>query len=94
MCKARDVSYEMVGDAICHILELAHTCWLGKVDIKTAFRIMPVRPVHYKLLGAQIQGRFHLDTVLPMGCGSNCRIFEQFSKALVWILNNEFGNKG
>ncbi len=45
----------------------------------------------YKLFGAQIQGRFYFDTVLAMGCRSSCRIFEQFSKALVWILNNKFG---
>ncbi len=57
MGKARDVSYEMLGDAICHVLELALTCWLCKVNIKTAFRIIPVRPDLYKLLGAQ--GRFY-----------------------------------
>ena len=55
MCKACDFCYEMVGDAICHIL------------IKAAFRIIPVRPDQCKLLGAQIQGRFYFDTGSEVG---------------------------
>ena len=87
----KSVDYETVGNAICHILELGPSCYLGKMDIKSAFRIIPILPSQYKLLGAQIAGMYYYDTVLAMGCGSSCQIFEEFSRALVWILKHKFG---
>ena len=87
----KSVQYETVGDAIAQILELGRGCFLGKMDIKSAFRIILVRPDQYWLLGVQFNGRYYYDTVLAMGCGSSCRIFEDFSRALVWVLKNRLG---
>ena len=43
----------------------------AKVDIASAFRIIPVSP-----LGFQWKGKFFMDAVLQMGVSSACAIFE------------------
>ena len=55
---------------------------LAKTDIKSAFRIIPVHPSNYQLLGFKWKGNWYVDHCLPMGCSSSCRIFEEFSCSL------------
>ena len=45
------VSYATIHDAIRHIKALGPGCFLAKTDVKNAFRIIPVRPQDYSLLG-------------------------------------------
>ena len=45
------VSYATVEDDIQRIRSVGSTCFLAKTDIKNAFRIIPIRPQHYNLLG-------------------------------------------
>jgi len=67
---------------------------MAKADIQEAFRIVPMAPSIYHLLGFQFNGEFYFDTFLPMGLGVSCSIFEKLSWALVWILQNKFGVTG
>ena len=48
----------------------------AKVDIESAFRIIPVSTLDRPLLGFQWKGKFYMDAVLPMGVSSACAIFE------------------
>ena len=52
---------------------------MAKVDIESAFRIIPVSTLDRPLLGFQWKGTFFMDAVLPMGVSSACAIFESFS---------------
>ena len=45
------VSYATIADAIRHIKAAGHGCFLAKTDVKNAFRIIPIRPLDYSLLG-------------------------------------------
>ena len=45
-------------------------CLLAKTDIKSAFRIIPIHPNDYPLLGMEWLGRFYYDRCMPMGCSS------------------------
>ena len=45
------VSYATISDAICHIKAAGRGCFLAKTDVKNAFRIIPIRPMDYYLLG-------------------------------------------
>ena len=81
------VSYCRVDDAIALIKSLGQGCFLAKSDIKSAFRIIPIRPQDYPLLGMTWQGKYYYDRAMPMGCASSCRTFEMFSSALEWIAN-------
>lgn len=78
------VQYSSVDDAIKLIKKAGTSCFLAKTDIKSAFRIIPVHPNDYHLLGFKWRGCFYYDKCLPMGCSSSCSIFETLSHALQW----------
>lgn len=83
------VRYATITDAIRHIRAAGTGCFLSKTDIKNAFRIIPVHPSDYNLLGIQWRGQYYFDKCMPMGCSSSCRTFELFSSALEWVAQNK-----
>lgn len=58
---------------------------MAKTDIKNAFRIIPIQPQDYHLLGICWKGLYYYDRCMPMGCSSSCKTFEIFSSAVEWI---------
>ena len=76
-----------VDDAIQVILELGPGALLAKLDIKHAYRNVPVHPQDRWLLGMQWHGRYYVDTVLPFGLRSAPKIFCAISDGLEWILH-------
>ena len=88
------VTYAGIEDAIAIIKQLGRGCYLSKTDIKSAFRILPVHPDDYSLLGFSWDRRFYYDRCVPMGCSSSCAIFESFSSALEWIATQKLGCHG
>ena len=62
---------------------------VAKTDIESAFRLIPIHPHDYNLLGFVVDGKFYYDRCLPMGSSVSCRTFELFSNALHWILENK-----
>ena len=78
----KTVSYQTVDDAVEAVYRVGTECWLSKTDIQSAYRIVPVHPDDYRLLGMIWDGQFYYDKCLPMGCASACSIFQQFSSAL------------
>ena len=79
------VQYARVDDTVAMIKHLGQGCFLAKTDIKSAFRIIPILPTDYDLLGIFWQGKYYYDRVMPMGCASPCRTFEIFSTAIEWV---------
>lgn len=79
------VCYATVDDAIQFIKMAGPGCFLAKTDIKNAFRIIPIRPDDYNLLGMQWRGLYYYDRCMPMGFSSSCLTFETFSSAVEWI---------
>ena len=63
---------------------------MARSDIQNAFKIIPINPADYELQGFEWQGQFYFDKTLAMGCSLSCHIFEAFSTALQWILQNKF----
>ena len=85
------VQYASIYDAIKFIKQAPSTVYLAKVDIKSAFRIIPISSLDRPLLGFKWRGNYYMDAVLPMGCASSCAIFEEFSTALEWIAVHKLG---
>ena len=83
------VHYATIDGAIKKISSLGAGCFLAKTDIKSAFRIIPLHPRDFDLLGLEWESKFHFDRCLPMGCSSSCNIFETFSTALEWIASTK-----
>ena len=84
------VQYASLKDSIKIIQNVSHPAYMAKSDISEAFRLIPISPKDYHLTGFFFQG-YYYDRCLPMGCASSCKIFERFSTALKWILENKFG---
>ena len=68
--------------------------YLSKTDIKSAFRIIPIHPDDYHLLGMKWNNSYFFDRCLPMGCSSSCAIFEAFSTSLEWLAKHFLGTSG
>ena len=77
------VKYASVSDAITAIKAIGKGCFSAKTDIKSAFRIVPIHPADYSLLGMNLDNLYYFDRCLPMGLSSSCNIFEAFSTAFV-----------
>ena len=67
---------------------------MAKTDVKAAFRIIPIHPNDFALLGLKWQNLYYFDRWLPMGCSSSCAIFEAFSTALEWLAVHRLGASG
>ena len=83
------VHYASVDDAVKMIKKLGPNCHLAKTDVRSSFRIIPVNPADYYLLGMHWKGNYYVDCCLPMGLASSCRTFEMLSTALEWVAHNK-----
>ena len=53
----------------------------SKIDIKSAYRIVPVHPEDRPLLGMRWQGKIYVDATLPFGLRSAPKIFNALADA-------------
>ena len=67
---------------------------MAKADIESAFRLLPVHPASFRLLGFTLGGEFYFDKCLPMGCAISCAYFEAFSTFLEWLLGRQHPEGG
>ncbi|GAV02772.1 hypothetical protein RvY_13296, partial [Ramazzottius varieornatus] len=74
-------------DDACNMLQtVGKGALMAKEDVKAAFRLIPVRPLDWPLLGYMVSGSYYFDVVLPFGCRSSPFLFCLFSYAVHWIL--------
>lgn len=66
-------------------------CLLSKIDIKHAYRLLPVRPDNWPLLVYRWDGYYYVDLKLPFGGRSSASIFTSFADLVCWILNHKYG---
>ena len=59
---------------------------MAKLDIKHVFRLCPVHPDDWHLLGYNWKERFYFDVVLPFGGRSSPFTFNNFADLLQWII--------
>ena len=82
------VHYASVDQAARLVVDKGHGCYMGKTDIKDAFRLLPISPSCYPLLLMHFQGSYFYDKCLPMGLSISCNYFERFSSALEWVVRS------
>lgn len=83
---AYSVHYSSFDDAVSMVRSVGTSAFLAKLDIKHAFRLCPVRPDQWHLLGFSWNQGFFFDTRLPFGSRSSPFIFNTFADLLWWIL--------
>ena len=85
--------YASINDAISVMKRKGAGCFMAKTDVKS-FRIIPIQPNDFALLGMRWQDSYYFDLCLPMGCSSSCAVFEAFSTALEWLSMTLLGASG
>ena len=59
---------------------------LAKLDLKKAYRMVPVHPDDRWLLGVRWQDQIFLDAALPFGLRSAPKLFTVLADCLLWIM--------
>ena len=88
-----DFSVEYTGfDAATELVrQMGRHCLMFKIDIKHAFRVLPIKPSQWILMGSEWMGYYFVDVRLPFGLRSSPGIFTRFADAVCWILQNIYG---
>lgn len=81
------LKYASVDDAVAMIQALGRGTKLVKIDLKDAYRLVPVHPDDYPLLGVCWDGDTYLDRALPFGLRSAPKIFSAVADFLAWVLH-------
>ena len=79
------MSYVSVDDAVRKILDSGPG---SKIDINSAFRLIPVHPADSHLLAMSWRGALYIDTCLPFGLRSAPRLVNIAADLLEWILKD------
>jgi hypothetical protein len=87
------LEYTTVDDAIRIIKQLGKKTGLCKFDIKTAFRILPIRPKQWKYHCVLWDNKFYVFVRLTFGSRSSPRIFTYLSEAIHFIATHNYGIK-
>ena len=85
------LQYITVDTVISHLQTAGIGALMFKVDLKHAFRLVPVHPDDWPLLGMEFDGQYYVDKVLPFGLRSSPKLFNRLADALCWIMRNCYG---
>ena len=84
--KAFSLSYPSIDDAAAILDTLGRGTLMVKMDLKSAFRQIPVHLSDWNLLGLMWQGQYFFEKVLPFGLRSAPFLFNQAGAAVEWIM--------
>lgn len=82
--------YRTIDDAVKLVHKYGAGALMAKIDIKSAFRTIPVCYEDRELLGIFWREKFYVDRCLPFGLRSAPFIFNQYADALEWILQHNY----
>ena len=83
------LTYIGVKDAVKAVVARGRGTLLAKVDIKSAYRNIPVHPDDRRLMGMHWRGDLFVDTALPFGLRSAPKIFTAVADVVEWIVREE-----
>ena len=82
------LTYVTIDDAIANIVLLGRGSMLAKIDIKSAFRLLPVHPTDRHLLAVKWRESIYIDHCVPFGLRSAPKLFTILADLLAWIEQN------
>ena len=83
LCSLSYVSLDTVAAAAA---ALGPGALMAKVDIESAYRLIPVHPEDCRLLGVEWENQCYYDTKLPFGLRSAPKIFNAVADGLEWCI--------
>lgn len=72
------------------VCALGKGCYMAKIDIKAAYRLIPIRTDDWPLLGMCWNNQLYFHTTLPFGLKSSCHLWERYATAAEWIVKHHF----
>ena len=81
--------YTSVDEAVNRVLQRGRGTQLAKLNIASAYRIIPVHPHDRPLLAMGWKQQLLVDTALPFGLRSAPKIFNAVADALLWVMYEE-----
>ena len=81
------LAYTTVDDIAAVVAQLGKGALLAKVDIESAYRLIPVHPQDRPLQAVRWDGNIYIDPMLPFGLRSAPKIFNAVADALHWYLH-------
>ena len=82
--------YNTTDDAINILHMLGPNALMAKVDLKNAFRLCPVHPADWPLLGIHWRNMYYINKCLPFGLRSAPFLFNMVADSIQWILHHHF----
>ena len=86
------VHYSSIDDAVRLVNGLGPGSFLAKSDLKSAFRLLPIHPSDFELLGFMVGNNYYFDKCLPFGSSISCALFEKFATFLEWLVKKHSKN--
>ena len=83
------ISYTSLNNAATFIQHLDPGCLLAKLDLKEAYRAVPVHPANQPRLAVRWNNTAFLDRALPFGLCSAPKLFSALTDGLMWILHSK-----
>ena len=83
------LSYITVDQVAQKALSLGKGALIAKIDIKSAYRLVPVHPNDRRWLGMKWKGEVYIDGMLPFGLRSAPKIFNALADAVEWCILQE-----
>ena len=82
-------SYQQFNDAITLVQKHGQGCFMAKGDVKSAFKLAPMRYKDLECLGIFFEKQFYIDLTMPFGSSISCAIFEDISSLIHWIFEQQ-----
>ena len=86
LCSLKYITVEQVAKKA---FSLGKGSLIAKIDIKAAYRLIPVSPQDRPFLGVKWGGKVYVDGMLPFGLRSAPKIFNAVADAVEWCVANE-----
>ena len=86
LCSLSYITVDQVAEVA---LSLGKGALMAKIDIKSAYRLIPVHPVDRMWLGLKWDDQIYIDGMLPFGLRSAPKIFNSVADALEWCVSQE-----
>ena len=83
------LSYITVDDVARIVVQLGRGALLAKMDIESAYRLIPVHPHDRVLQAVSWRGETYVDPMLPFGLRSAPKIFNVVADGLAWHLEQQ-----
>jgi hypothetical protein len=84
------LSYTSIDDATQIIKTLGKDTWMCKIDVRDAFKQLPLRREAWPYFGFKWRNKYYFYTRLAFGLRSACMLFDHLSRAIVWIAKHKY----